>query len=158
MTWRTLASAATLAEAARGRGRADRARVAGLMLDRLSLAAPRLAALPAGEGAALRRALAAPRVGLNIVDLRGARRGLSEEARIAVDRLLDRLAGHFADHGAAPDPLVLGDLDEALRTVVARPEPAGREAVLGLVGLRRALFPGSPPYAPAPITFREAAE
>ena len=147
------ADARTLAEAARGRGRGDRARVAGLMLDRLMLAAPRLAALPAGEGAALRRALAAPRIGLNIVDLRGARHGLQGAPRAAVDRLLDGLAGHLARSPGAPGPAVLSDLDAALRAVTgasgaAAGETAVGAAVLGLVGLRQALFPSAPPYAP----------
>ena len=163
----------TLAEAARGRGRGDRARVAGLMLDRLSLAAPRLAALPAGEGAAIRRALAAPRIGLNIVDLRGARHGLAAGPRAAVDRLLDRLARHVSRTALAPDPALLAELDAALGAVVGDApvgaSPAGEvaaasgaasQAVLGLVGLRRALFPAAPPYAAAPLAapFREAAE
>jgi hypothetical protein len=120
------------------------------MLDRLILAAPRLAALPAGEGAAMRRALAAPRIGLNIVDLRAARHGLPEAPRAAVDRLLDGLAVQLTRAGGIPDPSVLSDLDAALRAVTGAPRRGGGEAaVLGLVGLRRALFPVAPPYAPA---------
>ena len=151
------ADAQTLAEAARGRGRGDRARVAGLMLDRLSLAAPRLAALPAREGAAMRRALAAPRIGLNIVDLRAARHGLPAESLGAVDRLLDGVAAHFAGRAAEPGPALLAALDGALRTVLSRPGPGRGAAVLGLVGLRRALFPAAAPYAPPPAAPLEAA-
>ena len=145
----TRADGRTLARAARGRGRGDRARVAGLMLDRLSLVAPRLAALPAGEGAALRGALAAPRIGLNIVDLRGARHALSEHARDAVDRLLDRLAADLRRAPGAADPALLRTIDDALSSVVAGGGDGRRAAVLGLVGLRRALFPSARAYGPA---------
>ena len=150
------ADAATLAGAARGRGDGQRARVAGLMLDRLGLVAPRLAMLP-DQGGAIRDAVAAPRIGLNIVDLRRARHGLAPDGAAAVDGLLDGVARRFqrTPTREAEDD-VLSRLDDALATVArgapslrSGPEAAAatRDAVLGLVGLRRALFPDAPDYA-----------
>ena len=65
-----------LAVAAERRGQRDRAAFAGVMLNRLGLLAPRLAAIPESY---LRQVdgLSELRVGLNIVDLRRARHGLT---------------------------------------------------------------------------------
>ena len=152
------ADAATLAGAARGRGDGQRAHVAGMMLDRLGLVAPRLAMLPE-QGGSIRNAVAAPRIGLNIVDLRRARHGLASEGTAAVDELLDGVARHFQRTPTKqPAQDVLNRLDDALATISqgaqsfrsgSRPEAiaATRDVVLGLVGLRRALFPDAPDYA-----------
>ncbi len=152
------ADAATLVGAARGRGDGQRARVAGLMLDRLGLVAPRLAMLPEQDGL-IRDAVAAPRIGLNIVDLRRARHGLAPEGAAAIDELLDGVARHFQRAPTKqPAQAILIQLDDALATIAqgaqslrsgsrAEAVAATRDAVLGLVGLRRALFPDAPDYA-----------
>ncbi|WP_279360211.1 FUSC family protein [Methylobacterium indicum] len=151
------ASRADLARAARRRGRGDRAAFAHLMLDRLGLLVPRLAA--AGPDSDLSRidTLGALRVGMNLVSLRRARHGLPPGAVAALDAALDAVALHYeGPRGSASAPL-LADIDAALAVIDAGAAAAGRrEALLGLAGLRRALFPEAPPVG-APLRAREAA-
>ncbi len=88
-----------------------------------------------------------------------ARRRLAPEARAAVERLLAALARHFRTAAARPGADLLAALDAALEaclvacvgrpTDAAAPEadrPAHRAALMGLVGIRRGLFPEAPPY------------
>ncbi|PPQ35308.1 FUSC family protein [Rhodopila globiformis] len=133
-----------LAVAAERRGGHDRARYAGLMLDRLGLIGPRLAAteeeLPA-------RALADIRVGLNVIDIRRARHGLSTPVRARIDIMLDALAASYRNRPRRRDESVLlARVDDALAAVAAAgPEPGRADALLGLLGIRRGLFPDAAP-------------
>jgi hypothetical protein len=138
-----------LAWAAESRGNRDRASFAGLMLNRIGLLAPRLAALP---DSALRNvdSLRELRVGLNIVDLRRARHGLSPRTLAAMDTMLDELAADFRkyDGGAMPAKL-LADIDHALAKAMRETGDEVRgDALIGLVGIRRGLFPAAPAYQP----------
>lgn len=146
-----------LAEAAERRGKGDRAAFAGLMLDRLGLAAPRLAAVEAGGTVAAGDLLAELRVGLNILDLRRARHVLPAPVARAVDAVLDGVADVFRSRARAtrrlqpaPPPVaLLARVDEALSLVTTEVPPASQQdALLGLGGLRRALFPDAPPGLP----------
>ena len=144
------AGTVTLADAARGRGAVDRAQVAGLMIDRLGLLAPRLAALPPGHDLASRDILAQPRIGLNIVDLRRARHGLDEKAQARVNEVLDGLGRYFATSSPTRTGDLLDRIDVALAAVLAAGSSGHqRDAILGLVGIRRGLCPDAPPYGPA---------
>ncbi|MBR1222264.1 FUSC family protein [Bradyrhizobium sp. U87765 SZCCT0131] len=141
----------TLALAAEHRGRRDRAVFAGVMMNRIGLLAQRLSAMPAdaaGDSDGLREL----RVGLNIVDLRRARHGLSAPTLRATDAMLDELAAAFRHHdGGAMPPGLLARIDEALGHVMSEDRPDARDdAVIGLVGIRRALFPAAAAYAPDP--------
>lgn len=140
----------SLAVAAERRGQHDRARFAGLMLSRIGLLAPRLAALPPGS---LRDAdyLRELRTGLNIVDLRRARHGLTPPALAAMDAMLDDLAGQFRRrHTDALSPRLLDKIDAALAAALQGAEgQTRRDALIGLVGIRRGLFPDAQPYLPA---------
>ncbi len=71
------ASRTDLARAARRRGRGDRTAFAHLMLDRLGLLVPRLAAAGPDSDLARIDTLAALRIGMNLVALRRARHGLA---------------------------------------------------------------------------------
>jgi uncharacterized membrane protein YccC len=137
----------TIAEAAERTGRGDRARFASLMVDRLALIVPRLALL-AADAASTRSALLSDlRVGLNVVALRHARHGLGRASVAAIDAVLAPLARHYRGAGA-PAPMLRARIDAALRTLVADTRgPPALEAMTGLVGLRRGLFPDAP--APA---------
>ncbi|AWN49845.1 FUSC family protein [Methylobacterium terrae] len=151
------ASRADLARAARRRGRGDRTAFAHLMLDRLGLLVPRLAA--AGPDSDLSRidALAALRVGMNLVSLRRARHGLAADEVAALDDALDAVASHYEGPRGPASAALLARIDAALARIGAQAAGAGRrDALLGLAGLRRALFPEAPP-AGAPILAREAA-
>jgi uncharacterized membrane protein YccC len=133
-----------LAAAAEGRGNRDRARYAGRMLDRLGLIAPRLAesepdAVPAD-------ALTDIRVGFNIIDLRRARYGVGLPVRERIDAMLDALADAYrVRREAPPDRRLLVCIDQALEAVAQGGAGTGRaDALLGLVGIRRGLFPDAP--------------
>ncbi len=137
-----------LARAAEQRGGHDRARYAGLMLDRLGLIAPRLA--EADQAGAAADALTDIRMGFNIIDLRRARHAVVWPVRDRIDILLDALANAYrARREVWPDAGLLPRIDQAL-TVMADHGPEGgrADALLGLVGIRRGLFPDAPPYLP----------
>ena len=160
-TWRLVrANWASLAEAAHNRGRGDRAAFAGLMLDRIGLAAQRLAKLSPAQVPNTTKLQADLRIGLNIVDLRRARHALPAQAVQAIDHVLDGLATHYSALARAPhvnpswdpDPELLTRMDHAVCVLAAVPACAARQdGLLGLVGMRSALFPGAGPYAPAPL-------
>ena len=116
------------------------------MLDRLGLIAPRLAALPPDDAEWTADLLAEVRVGINLVELRRDRRQLSVPGRAAVEALLAALARHFRS-AAAPPPALLDTIDASLDAVSADARQApGRAALMGLVGIRRGLFPDAAPY------------
>ncbi|PAY10903.1 fusaric acid transporter [Bradyrhizobium sp. UFLA03-84] len=141
----------TLAVAAERRGRGDRAQFAGLMLHRLGLLVQRIAFISESD----RRdadSLVQLRIGLNIIDLRRARYGLAASTVRAIDGMLDDLAASFRAHtdGAMPTEL-LTCIDAALTAVVKDPNERARDdALLGLVGIRRGLFPDAPAYRSQP--------
>jgi uncharacterized membrane protein YccC len=110
--------------AAERRGKRDRAAFAGVMLNRLGLLAPRLAAIPESY---LRQVdgLSELRVGLNIVDLRRARHGLTSRTLRAMDDMLDRLAAAFRGHDGGPmSPELLRSIDAALLKPLPGPATA----------------------------------
>ncbi|SFH95217.1 FUSC family protein [Bradyrhizobium sp. cf659] len=139
----------TLAVAAERRGKRDRAEFAGLMLHRLGLLVQRIAYLSESD----RRdtdSLAQLRIGINIIDLRRARYGLAASTIAVIDDMLDRLA--VACRGYAGDGMpaeLLTSVDRALAQAVKDPNDSAREdALIGLVGIRRGLFPDAPAYRP----------
>ncbi|WGS19705.1 MULTISPECIES: FUSC family protein [unclassified Bradyrhizobium] len=146
-----LSSWQTLAVAAERRGRGDRAQFAGLMLHRLGLLVQRIAFISESD----RRdadSLVQLRIGLNIIDLRRARYGLAASTVRVIDDMLDDLAAVFRRHaGGAVRLELLSRIDAALAEVVKDPNDSARDdALLGLVGIRRGLFPNAPAYQPRP--------
>ena len=138
-----------LAVAAERRGQRDRAEFAGLMLHRLGLLVQRIAYLSESD----RRdtdSLAQLRIGINIIDLRRARYGLAASTIAVIDDMLDRLAvacRSYAGDGMPAD--FLTSVDRALAQAVKDPNDSAREdALIGLVGIRRGLFPDAPAYRP----------
>ena len=137
-----------IAEAAERRGNRDRAAFAGVMLNRIGVLAPRLLAL---KGSDLRKVdnLRELRVGLNIVDLRRARHHLSSRTLGAIDAMLDELAEGFRRHdGAAMPPALLARVDHAMAAAIDESGAGRTDALIGLVGIRRGLFPDAPDYRP----------
>ncbi len=138
-----------LADAAEHRGNRDRAVFAGLMLNRIGLLAPRLEALKQSE---LRNIdhLRGLRVGLNIVDLRRARHGLSARTLEAMDAMLDELAADYRKYdGETMPPELLARIDHALSETMIEADAGVRgDALIGLVGIRRGLFPQAGAYVP----------
>ncbi|GJE27824.1 FUSC family protein [Methylobacterium organophilum] len=140
----------SLARAAERQGAQNGLELAAIMLDRVGLIAPRLAALPAEDAEWTADLVAEVRVGINVVELRRDRRNLAPEARAAVERLLAALARHFHGTAARPPEDLLATIDGAIDAAAAAPrEAAHRAALLGLVGIRRGLFPEAPPYRPS---------
>ncbi|WP_298378142.1 FUSC family protein [uncultured Bradyrhizobium sp.] len=141
----------TLAVAAERRGHGDRAQFAGLMLHRLGLLVQRIAFISESD----RRdadSLVQLRIGLNIIDLRRARYGLGASTVRAIDDMLDALAAAFRAHADEAMPAeLLSCIDAALAAVVKDPNERARDdALLGLVGIRRGLFPDAPAYRSQP--------
>jgi uncharacterized membrane protein YccC len=140
---------ATLALTAERRGNNDRARFAGLMLDRLGLLAQRFAVVPEVD----RRdvdSLTQLRVGLNIIDLRRTGRKLTPTTLGAIDDMLDQLALACRAHVSGPlPPELLTLIDNALDEALNEPEgDAQNDALTGLIGIRRGLFPQARAYQP----------
>jgi uncharacterized membrane protein YccC len=137
-----------LAVAAERRGKGDRAQFAGLMLHRLGLLVQRIAYISESD----RRdadSLAQLRIGLNIIDLRRARYGLAAPTISVIDDMLDDLAIACRSHAGLMPPALLGRIDVALAQAVKDPNDSAREdALIGLVGIRRGLFPDAPAYRP----------
>ena len=132
----------SVAAAAEGRGAGHGLELAALMLDRVGLIAPRLATLPAGEGAALGDLVADVRVGINLVEVRRVRRRLAGEARTSVDEALLQAARRLRGRDG---PDLRAALDDALDAVARTAHtPERRAALIGLTGLRRGLFPEAP--------------
>ncbi|MBT2767345.1 FUSC family protein [Stenotrophomonas sp. ISL-67] len=140
----------TLAEAAEGRGQQDRQQFAARMLDLLGLLAPRLAATPEGSDIASVDMLTEARIGLNILQLRRARHGLPAASMQAIEAILDDVAVHYraqvALHRPQPAPLALkAKLEASLKRVqTVEAGKARDEALMGVLGLRYALFPEQP--------------
>lgn len=134
---------ASLVAAAQGRGGESGLELAALMLDRLGLMASRLAVLPKEDAERTTELLEEVRVGVNVVELRRVRRQLPEGAREAVNAALAGVARFFrADPSTPPPEDLLEAIDDALDAAAGTgSSAAGRAALLGLAGLRFALFP-----------------
>ncbi len=93
------------------------------------------------------------RIGLNILQLRRARLELPERSREAVEHILEEIAVHYRRQ-IARKPIVAADaLRERLDTSLGRVGSvvackARDEALMGLIGLRFALFPEAKALAP----------
>ncbi|RXT42185.1 FUSC family protein [Bradyrhizobium betae] len=142
-----LSSWKTIAVAAERRGKRDRAEFAGLMLHRLGLLVQRIAYLSESD----RRdtdSLVQLRIGINIIDLRRARYGLAASTIAVIDDMLDQLAVACRSYAGEGMPAaLLTSVDRALARAVKDPNDNAREdALIGLVGIRRGLFPDAPAY------------
>jgi uncharacterized membrane protein YccC len=130
-------------------------KLSGLLLDRLGLLVPRLAAVGPGNDLAAVDVLADLRIGINMVDLQHDRDAMPLPVRAAVDDVLAGTAAQFAEQAAAgrvrpPSPALLRDIDRALDAAIAMPGARGRDLLLQLVGIRRGLFADAAPYQPTP--------
>ncbi len=150
------ANRATLADIADASNSRDDARLTGLMLDRLVLLAPRAKA----AGHRIPGAIGELREGFNILDLRRSRVGLTPYSRRRVDAVLLMLKRFYqSDANASAPDLVLAAINRALAVVRNEQSASARNALLGLVGLRRSLFPDrSPPHLPHAPEYLEAAQ
>jgi uncharacterized membrane protein YccC len=143
--WRDIAQRANRSSPPDVRGWINR------MLDRVALLAPRLSTR--GESARLFDVLRDLRTGLSIAELRQLRLSLEPSSEPLTPVLVD-VADHYRTlDPAAPQPAsarLLDHIDGAITDLGHHPRPeVRREAVLGLVSLRRNLFPAAHPYSEA---------
>ncbi|MCW1430175.1 FUSC family protein [Novosphingobium sp. JCM 18896] len=121
------------------------------MLDRIGLLAPRLAAVGQETGQPLYDALRDLRTGVAIGELRQLRFDLPADQGAPLNGVLAGVGDYY--RGLDPDapvpagPTLLADIDAAIGAFTTNPAPAvRRDATLGLVSLRRNLFPEAPGY------------
>ena len=135
----------------------DRAAMTGIMMDRLGLMMPRLAAVAAGADSAASGTLLDLRVGLNIIGLHRAQWRLPAAARAGSQLIFHRLAAFYrlGPRNPAPPDLIHA-LDETIYALTGD-VLAYREALMILSGLRSALYPNAPPPNFAFLTSGQAA-
>jgi uncharacterized membrane protein YccC len=144
--WQDIALAATVED---GAPIHDRAHLTGIMLDRLGLLMPRLAAVSPGADIAAADVLTDLRVGLNAIGLRHELNFLSEAERRQTLPVLAGVAQHYRGNPLQPaNEGLLNHIDNAIlliaETMAAAHERHHREALMLLVGLRSVLFRDSP--------------
>ncbi|HEX7854561.1 MAG TPA: FUSC family protein [Sphingobium sp.] len=121
------------------------------MLDRTALLAPRLAAVGQDNGKPLYDALRDLRTGVAIGELRQLRLDMPPEEGGGLTGVLAGVGTYYGSlDPEAPEPagpVLLHDIDAAMDELSANPVPSvRRDATLGLVSLRRNLFPDAGPY------------
>jgi hypothetical protein len=129
----------------------------GVMLDRLGLLMPRLAAVSPGADIAAADVLLDLRVGLNVIGLQRALEHFSPAGQVMAVEVLEGIAAHYRGNPLQPpDDSLLKQMD---RTILALSQVVGsahgrhhRQALMMLVGMRSILF------ADAPSPFLEMAE
>lgn len=137
--WQDVAAAAEAGAAP------DRAALIGIMMDRLGLMMPRLAAVASGADSAAAGTLLDLRVGLNIIGLHREQWRLPPEACTASQSIFRCIAAYYRANPRKPPPnKLLQSLDEAMQPLM-QDALAYRSALMIISGLRSVLFPDAPP-------------
>jgi len=132
----------------------DRATLTGLLMDRLGLMMPRMAAVASGADDAAAGALRDLRVGLNMIDLHRTQPNLPPAAQHAAQAVFTGVAAHYQGDARIPAPPSLCEaIDATIAPLLGNPA-AYKESLMVLSGLRIVLFPGK---APPVFTQAEAA-
>lgn len=126
------------------------------MLDRIALLAPRLALSGRSPGKPLYDALRDLRTGVAIGELRALRLTLPPERSAPLTDVLRDVGVYYRrlepEVEKPEDPALLAHIDTALHTIAADPDPGVRRAgALGLLSLRRNLFPDADPVPEAAL-------
>lgn len=126
------------------------------MLDRIALLAPRLALSGRAPGKPLYDALRDLRTGVAIGELRALRLELAPERAAPLTDVLRDVGDYYRrlepDAEKPEDPGLLAHIDAALHAIARDADAAVRRAgALGLVSLRRNLFPDADPAPEAPL-------
>jgi uncharacterized membrane protein YccC len=151
-----------IAAAAAPHSHQDRAALTGLLLDRLGLLMPRLAAVSPGADIAAVDLLHDLRAGLNVIGLQRKLPGLPPRAQSRIEATLSDIATHYRGNALNPPPDALLEKIDAAISTLSIAVPSHREALMILSGLRSVLFPGATPPelnpgAGAPDDQRQAA-
>lgn len=134
-----------VAKAAEANTTHDRAAMTGVMMDRLGLMVPRLAAVEAGADTAASDALRDLRVGLNVIGLRREQWRLPPTARASCQDIFHLIALYYRVNPRQPAPDTLCQaMDESLN-ILMQDAKAYRIALTMLTGLRLALYPNVAP-------------
>ncbi|MBU6449463.1 MAG: FUSC family protein [Rhodospirillales bacterium] len=137
--WRDVAAAAEASTPP------DRAAMTGIMMDRLGLMMPRLAAVASGADSAAAGALTDLRVGLNMIGLHREQWRLPAAARAGSQLIFHRLAAFYRTDPRKPAPPgIIHALDETI-CALAGEALTYRETLMILSGLRSVLYPDAPP-------------
>ena len=145
-----------LANAAQSDRAQDSLELAALMLDRVGLIATRITSLPSQETEWTASLIGEVRVGMNLTELRRVEPRLPNVIREAVRRILRAVAAYFTTANENPPTELRADIDAALEITAAYRDSADiHAALIGLYGLRRALFPDAPPYHSPVSTARQ---
>lgn len=147
-----------VAYAAQARNAQDRATMTGLMMDRLGLMMPRLAAIANGADAAAALVMRDTRVGLNLIGLHQEQWHLPPVARTACQHVFGEVAAYYKNNPRTPAPATLqAAMDTSISLLI--PEAASYQIALRtLSGLRLALYPEAPPpLFPSNLSEPEAA-
>ncbi|MDB5777487.1 MAG: hypothetical protein JWP38_3620 [Herbaspirillum sp.] len=136
-----------LARVSSGAHRPRREQFATLMLDRMTMLAPRLAQARSDRWLPLVDTLADLQIGVNLVDLLEAAKALPRDSQPRVQHLQRQLASYFlarsrqlARATAVARPPPLAELDEVVHALLASaPSPQREHGLGGAAGLRRNL-------------------
>ena len=147
----------SLANSATHGGSGHGLELAALMLDRVGLMAPRLAALPPEDAEWTDDLLAEVRSGINIVELRRVRAAVPAGAENAIEMVLANTARYLRSPSEHAGPELLEFIDRAIETLLnCEITPDQREGLHGLVGLRLGLFANAPAFQGAGVAATEA--
>lgn len=139
--WKDVATAAQSGNAP------DRATMTGLMMDRIGLMVPRLAAVETGADRAATEALTDLRVGLNILELQREQWRLPPAARAACEEVFKGITAYYRDNPRLPAPDQLCKALDHSMNLLLQDQNSYRSALTKLSGLRLALYPGAEPPA-----------
>lgn len=135
-----------VANAAEAGNAHDRATITGIMMDRLGLMLPRLAAVEAGADSAATGALADLRVGLNVIGLHREQWRLPPAARLSCQDVFRHIAAYYRHNPHSPAPETLRQAMDDSMKILMQDSRSYRLALMTLSGLRLALYPqASPP-------------
>lgn len=138
--WREVANAAEVGNVH------DRATMTGVMMDRLGLMLPRLAAVETGADDAAADAMKDLRVGLNVIGLHREQWRLPPAARLSCQDVFNHISAYYRHNPTSIAPEALRQAMDASMAILMQDPRAYRSALMVLSGLRLALYPhASPP-------------
>lgn len=134
-----------VAKAAEATTAPDRAAMTGIMMDRLGLMVPRLAAVEVGADNAATDALRDLRVGLNVIGLHREQWRFSPSARTVCQDVFNDISQHYRHNPQDPAPDSLRQAMDATMAILMQDSKSYHIALTMLTGLRLALYPGAAP-------------
>lgn len=142
-----------VANAAEAKTAHDRAAMTGVMMDRLGLMVPRLAAVATGADSAATDALVDLRVGLNVLALHREQWHLPASAHASCQDVFHYISMHYRGNPRQQAPEQLRQAMDETLNILMQNAPPYATALAMLSGLRLALYPdAAPPELQTPKT------